>query len=126
MINISLSCVDSYNVCSGGVIAYTVIATTNVSKRVFINSHLTDNFVQIYYCSIFFNEVATGSLCSGTSVASRNIRGGTTLHELTHALSGTDDVTYGCAADQALSDSNKLKNADNFNVSVRASLPFVD
>ncbi|KAK7042021.1 hypothetical protein R3P38DRAFT_3178594 [Favolaschia claudopus] len=94
----TLSCVDTFNACSSGVIAYTVIATTN-----------------IYYCSIFFNEVATSNLCSGTSVASRNVRGGTTLHELTHATSGTDDVTYGCSADQALSDSNKIRNADNFN-----------
>jgi len=94
----TLSCTDTYNACSNGVIAYTVIATTN-----------------IYFCSIFFNEVATSSLCSGTSVASRNIRGGTTLHELTHAVGNTDDVTYGCSADQQLSDSNKYINADNYN-----------
>ncbi|RDB20163.1 Neutral protease 2 MEP8 [Hypsizygus marmoreus] len=94
----TLSCVDSYGVCSGGVIAYTVIATTN-----------------IYYCSIFFNEVPSTSLCSGTTVASRNVRGGTTLHELTHAVADTDDVTYGCAADQALSDSQSVINADNYN-----------
>ncbi|KAF8890047.1 hypothetical protein CPB85DRAFT_1377940 [Mucidula mucida] len=94
----TLSCTDSYGVCTGGVIAYTVIATTN-----------------IYYCSIFFNEVPSTSLCSGTTVASRNVRGGTTLHEITHAVSGTDDVTYGCAADQALSTANKRINADNYN-----------
>lgn len=94
----TLSCTDSYGVCGGGVIAYTVIATTN-----------------IYYCSIFFNEVPHSRLCSGTSVASRNVRGGTTLHEITHAVSGTDDVTYGCAADQALADSRKIVNADNYN-----------
>ncbi|KAJ3498345.1 hypothetical protein NLJ89_g10230 [Agrocybe chaxingu] len=93
-----LSCVDSFGVCTGGVIAYTVIATTN-----------------IYYCNIFFNEVATSNLCSGTTVASRNVRGGTTLHELTHAVADTDDVTYGCAADQRLSDANKYRNADNYN-----------
>ncbi|RXW23119.1 hypothetical protein EST38_g2728 [Candolleomyces aberdarensis] len=95
----TLNCNDPYGACSGGVIAYTVIATTN-----------------IYYCNIFFNEVPSTSLCSGTTVASRNVRGGTTLHEITHAVSGTDDVTYGCAADQALSDSRKIINADNYNV----------
>ncbi|KAF9058180.1 Metalloprotease [Panaeolus papilionaceus] len=94
----TLSCTDTYGACSNGVIAYTLISSTN-----------------IYFCSIFFNEVATSSLCSGTTVASRNVRGGTTLHELTHAVGGTDDVTYGCSADQALSDANKLANADNFN-----------
>ncbi|KAF8885804.1 Deuterolysin metalloprotease family-domain-containing protein [Infundibulicybe gibba] len=94
----TLSCVDSLGACSSGVIAYTVISTTN-----------------IYFCSIFFNEVATANLCSGTTVASRNARGGTTLHELTHAVGGTDDIQYGCAADQALSDANSVANADNFN-----------
>lgn len=91
---------------------------------------------QIYFCSIFFNEVATANLCSGTTVASRNVRGGTTLHEvilylrriairrwsdltffqLTHAVGDTDDVTYGCSADQALADAKKVVNADNYNV----------
>ncbi|KAJ7063892.1 Metalloprotease [Mycena amicta] len=94
----TLSCVDSFGACSSGVIAYTVISTTN-----------------IYFCSIFFNEVATTNLCSGTTVASRNVRGGTTLHELTHAVADTDDVIYGCASDQALSDANSIRNADNFN-----------
>ncbi|KAK7436844.1 hypothetical protein VKT23_014486 [Stygiomarasmius scandens] len=94
----TLSCVDSFNACSSGVIAYTLIATTN-----------------IYYCSIFFNEVATSRLCSGTSVASRNVRGGTTLHELTHAVAGTDDIGYGCSFDQGLSASNARVNADNYN-----------
>ncbi|KAF8650953.1 hypothetical protein AX16_005018 [Volvariella volvacea WC 439] len=94
----TLSCTDSYGVCTGGVIAYTVTSTTN-----------------IYYCSIFFNEVASSQLCGGTTVAARNVRGGTTLHELTHAVAGTSDVTYGCAADQALSDAQSLANADNYN-----------
>ncbi|KAF4575387.1 hypothetical protein EYR40_004868 [Pleurotus pulmonarius] len=94
----TLSCTDSFGACSSGVIAYTVISTTN-----------------IYFCSIFFNEVATPSLCSGTSVASRNIRGGTTLHEMTHAVAGTNDIGYGCSFDQGLSDSQSIANADNFN-----------
>uniref|UniRef100_A0A0W0FLS9 Methionine aminopeptidase n=1 Tax=Moniliophthora roreri TaxID=221103 RepID=A0A0W0FLS9_MONRR len=46
-----LSCSDPYGVCTGGVIAYTVISTTN-----------------IYFCSIFYNEVTTSRLCSGTTV----------------------------------------------------------
>ncbi|KAL9713223.1 hypothetical protein Ac2012v2_004464 [Leucoagaricus gongylophorus] len=94
----TLSCIDSFGACSSGVIAYTVISTTN-----------------IYYCSLFFAEVATNRLCSGTSVASRNIRGGTTLHEMTHATSGTDDIIYGCSSDQSLSASQQIDNADNFN-----------
>ncbi|KAF8626732.1 hypothetical protein AX17_006498 [Amanita inopinata Kibby_2008] len=94
----TLDCSDPYGACSPGVIAYTVISTTD-----------------IYYCGIFFNEVPTSSLCTGTTVNSRSVRGGTTLHELTHATSGTSDVTYGCANDQALSTSNALQNADSYN-----------
>ncbi|KAI0686138.1 Metalloprotease [Earliella scabrosa] len=97
----TLSCTDPYGVCTGGVIAYTVVATTN-----------------IYYCSIFYNEVASSRLCSGTTVASRNVRGGTTLHELTHAVAGTTDVGYGCSFDQNLGQTNPsqaLRNADNYN-----------
>ncbi|KAK7469978.1 hypothetical protein VKT23_001414 [Stygiomarasmius scandens] len=94
----TLSCTDDFNVCDGNVIAYTVTSTTD-----------------IYFCDIFFDEVPTTRLCSGTSVASRNIRGGTVLHEVTHATSDTDDVTYGCANDIALSDSQARINADNYN-----------
>ncbi|KAI0717607.1 Deuterolysin metalloprotease family-domain-containing protein, partial [Cerioporus squamosus] len=93
----TLSCSDPYDVCDPGVIAYTVTSTTN-----------------IYFCSIFYNEVTTSRLCSGTTVASRNIRGGTVLHELTHALSGTTDVGYGCSYDQSLA-SQAVRNADNYN-----------
>lgn len=71
------------------------------------------------FCSIFFQEVTNSRLCSGTTVASRNIRGGTVLHELTHALSGTDDVGYGCSYDRNLGSTNPRQaaiNADNYNV----------
>ncbi|KAH7102552.1 Deuterolysin metalloprotease family-domain-containing protein [Auriculariales sp. MPI-PUGE-AT-0066] len=95
----TLSCSDPYGVCDGVCIA-TICSITDAP---------------LHSCSIFYNEVASSSLCSGTTVASRNIRGGTTLHELTHAVDNTDDVTYGCSADQALSASNQLINADNYN-----------
>ncbi|KAL1746239.1 hypothetical protein HDZ31DRAFT_81364 [Schizophyllum fasciatum] len=94
----TLNCSDEANACDQGVIAYTVIATTNV-----------------YFCDIFYDEVQTDKLCSGTTVSKRNIRGGTVLHELTHALKNTEDVGYGCEANQQLSDSEKISNADNFN-----------
>lgn len=94
----TLNCNDPFGVCDGNVIAYTLTSTGN-----------------IYFCSIFYSEVANTNLCRGTSVASRNVRGGTVLHELTHATSGTDDVIYGCASDQGLSNSQKINNADNYN-----------
>ncbi|KAK1220655.1 hypothetical protein PQX77_016611 [Marasmius sp. AFHP31] len=95
----TLNCNDALGACTSGVIAYTVISTTNV-----------------YFCSIFFQEVSQNALCTGqTTVANRNIRGATVLHELTHAVSGTTDVTYGCAADRALAASSQVRNADNYN-----------
>ncbi|KAJ8698880.1 hypothetical protein PTI98_005541 [Pleurotus ostreatus] len=119
----TLSCTDSFGACSSGVIAYTVISTTNV-----IPSH----FSVISPLTILCRSTSAASsstrwllpsLCSGTSVASRNIRGGTTLHEMTHAVAGTDDIGYGCSFDQSLSDSQSIANADNFNVSPYVNPP---
>ncbi|KAF9553541.1 zincin [Agrocybe pediades] len=96
----SLNCVDVYGACTeSGLIAYTIIATTD-----------------IFFCDIFFQEaVPATSLCNGTSVDDRIVRGGTVLHELTHAIGATVDITYGCEADQALTPAEKVSNADNFN-----------
>ncbi|KAH9936815.1 Metalloprotease [Epithele typhae] len=95
----TLSCHDPYGVCQPGVIAYTAIVGDN----------------DIYYCSIFYNEVQIARLCSDTSVEARNVRGGTTLHELTHATAGTVDVGYGCSFDMGLSANPAVTNADSYN-----------
>ncbi|SJL15566.1 uncharacterized protein ARMOST_19067 [Armillaria ostoyae] len=73
----TLSCTDTFRACSSGVITYTVISTTNM-----------------YFCILLFSEVPSTNLCRGTSVASRDVQVRTTLHELTHATSGTGDVIY--------------------------------
>ncbi|TFK98117.1 hypothetical protein BDV98DRAFT_553290 [Pterulicium gracile] len=94
-------CSDPYDVCSaqdGGIIAYTWLATT-----------------EIYYCSLFFTSLPSTSLCSSTTDNMRKIRGGTTLHEFSHALSGTDDVNYGCPRNRELGKGEQMNNADNFN-----------
>ncbi|ESK82326.1 neutral protease 2 [Moniliophthora roreri MCA 2997] len=99
--NRTLDCNDPYNYCAShpNVIAFTVIADTN-----------------IFFCPIFFDEVPQNDLCTGaTSVSERNIRGGTALHELTHAVSSTIDVSYGCGDDQDLYADDQLVNADNYN-----------
>ncbi|KAF9445020.1 zincin [Macrolepiota fuliginosa MF-IS2] len=93
----SMDCTDELEVCGPGIIAYTLLSTGD-----------------IYYCSIFFDEAPTNTLCTVTTVASRNARGGTTLHELTHATSGTKDVNYGCDTNQQLTDPQKISNADNY------------
>lgn len=97
LLNFSLNCTDPESVCDGNVIAYTLTSTTD-----------------IYFCDIF-DEVETTELCGSVTVADRSICGGTVLHEMTRALSGTADVTYGCDADKDLSDSERIGNADNFN-----------
>ncbi|KAJ7486812.1 hypothetical protein FB451DRAFT_1391695 [Mycena latifolia] len=52
------------------------------------------------------------SLCSGTTIASYNVRSGSRRpHELTRAVANTDDFIYGCASDQALSDADAVRNA---------------
>lgn len=51
-------------------------------ERADVNMWLTI-ILQIYFCSIFFDEVASDELCTGgTNVTSRNVRGGTLLHEV--------------------------------------------
>jgi deuterolysin len=78
----SLTCNQKFGYCRGGVIAYTVISTGQVCLfALFVDIELS-TISQIYFCDIFFSQVPTPSLCTGTTVESRNIRGGTTLHEV--------------------------------------------
>ncbi|KAK0479358.1 hypothetical protein EDD18DRAFT_1337437 [Armillaria luteobubalina] len=96
--------------------AYYGATSTSTIRGVFNNVASESSSSRTYtFVALFFSEVPGTNLCRGTGVASRNVRGGTTLHELTHATSGTDDVIYGCANDQALSDANQRINADNYN-----------
>ncbi|KAK0492380.1 Metalloprotease [Armillaria luteobubalina] len=95
--------------------AYYGATSTSTIRGVFNNVASESSRSRTYTFVASFSEVPSTNLCRGTSVASRNVRGGTTLHELTHATSGTDDVIYGCANDQALSDANQRINADNYN-----------
>ncbi|KAI0755056.1 Metalloprotease [Daedaleopsis nitida] len=94
----TLNCEDPYNQCQDGVIAYTLTKTTN-----------------IYFCDVFYEEVETKQLCGSVTVNDRKIRGGTTLHELTHAVAGTEDVGYGCEENMQLSPDQALMNADSYN-----------
>ncbi|KAL1715822.1 Deuterolysin metalloprotease family-domain-containing protein [Schizophyllum commune] len=97
-----LSCDDPRDSCKRGMLGYTTFPDTNV-----------------YFCPPFFSEVPSENLCTTTSVNQRNVRGETMLHELTHALSHTRDLAYGCQSVQKLSDSSAPRNADSYAVSVR-------
>ena len=73
------------------------------------------------YCPIFFSEVPLPAVCSNPNGNARNTAGGTTLHELTHALADTNDHQYGCPEDKNLAASSPttaMDNADNYNVRV--------
>ncbi|KAI0818708.1 Metalloprotease [Irpex lacteus] len=100
--NRTLDCSDPHDQCDGNVVAYTWHSGSTGRS-------------DIYFCSIFYRQVTTSKLCSGTSATSRNFRGGTVLHELTHATSRTHDFAYGCVTDQSLSPSQAAMNADSYN-----------
>ncbi|KZV99432.1 zincin [Exidia glandulosa HHB12029] len=95
--NRALSCSDPDGICaSGDVIAYTHIPNGDV-----------------FFCGGFFSMVSSTDICAGAD--HRNIRGAVTLHELTHATSGTTDIGYGCDFDQSLAAGDAIRNADNYN-----------
>ncbi|KAF8978797.1 hypothetical protein BDQ17DRAFT_1338567 [Cyathus striatus] len=95
-----LSCVDREGSCRNSVNAYTRFRNTNAN--------------QITFCSGFFNKLPTANFCHGSKASTCKDRGGTTLHELTHAVGDTKDINYGCSNTRALSDSEKIENADAF------------
>ena len=95
-----MGCSDPIGACDGKLAAYTVISSTD-----------------IYYCDLFWDERPPDSLCNGNAanvVNALNLRGGTTLHELTHAVANTEDLAYECPDVRKLSDSDKLRNAANY------------
>ncbi|KAK0438721.1 Metalloprotease [Desarmillaria tabescens] len=93
----TMDCSDPLNFCVTGAIAFTVFPSTN-----------------IYFCDSFFCYSPLTGLCDGT--ADQNItRARITLHEFTHATSGTIDVIYGCNNDQLLPAVEQPTNADNYN-----------
>ena len=62
----------------------------------------------IYLCSLYRGEPATKGI---------NTKMGTVLHEFTHAVAYTDDITYGqsnCAALAKNQPNSAIKNADNY------------
>ncbi|KAI3606072.1 neutral protease 2 [Moniliophthora roreri] len=90
------------NYCNSnpGVIAYTVIYSTGQTP--------------IYTCDLFTQAGTTPSVCQNGYDSTMSSTGGIILHELSHAVFGADDVTYGCSACAGLSVSDKKRNADNY------------
>lgn len=85
-------CSDIYGGCSSNVLAYTV-----PSVGVIVN------------CPLYFSALpALTSSCHAQDQAT------TTLHEMTHAVCGTDDLAYGYSAAVQLSASQSVNNADSY------------
>ncbi|KAG7086233.1 hypothetical protein E1B28_002204 [Marasmius oreades] len=69
----------------------------------------------IYVCELFFQAGSTPNICNThTYDDTMSSNGGIILHELSHAVDGTDDVIYGCSASATLSPADKKRNADNY------------
>ncbi|KAJ6507153.1 hypothetical protein C8R47DRAFT_1036963 [Mycena vitilis] len=98
---------DPANLCAGnsGVIAYTLVVT---SGGAIVGS-------DIYLCEYFFSSISnTGGVCNNDYILPQSSRGGVLLHELSHAIAGTDDISYGCTGCAALGVADKKANADNY------------
>ncbi|KAK7054555.1 hypothetical protein VNI00_003754 [Paramarasmius palmivorus] len=93
---------DATNYCNSNpsVIAYTVIYSTGQTP--------------IYTCDLFTQAGTTPSVCQNGYDSTMSSTGGIILHELSHAVFGADDVTYGCSACASLSTADKKRNADNY------------
>lgn len=90
-------CTDQMNHCSGNVLAYT-----------YWQGYGTEQAGEVYYCPSYYNLPSDGSYCHGQT------QGGNVLHEMTHAVAGTDDLGYGYDAISMLSTEQALMNADTY------------
>ncbi|TFK98451.1 hypothetical protein BDV98DRAFT_533901 [Pterulicium gracile] len=95
--NRGLHCVDrAGGACSGGgVVAYTNYAV-----------------FQAYFCNSFFSAQPLSAICGSSTINFG--RANVMLHELTHAVFGSNDVVYGCPGSKNLSVADKKRNADNY------------
>lgn len=75
----------------------------------------------ISYCSSFVPQLSLDAFCTrNTPVYARSLRGGTTLRMMiTLVVKDAVDGNYGCSEGSALSDSDKIKNNGNYEVSVQ-------
>lgn len=74
----------------------------------------------VFFCDRFFEYLPSKALCDGrTNPENRNLRGGTLLHELTHAMFDAVDISYPCADNKKLPDDQKIKNAATYQVRLR-------
>ncbi|ESK89966.1 hypothetical protein Moror_726 [Moniliophthora roreri MCA 2997] len=103
------------------VVAYTVIVTTEAEVRLSSQIRLTfDSGAQVYYCNTF-DEVDNESLCTNPTaelLSTKYAPHHPFRHHRacsTYAIANTDDINYGCPANQQLTTREKLINADNYN-----------
>ncbi|KAI3614447.1 hypothetical protein WG66_009663 [Moniliophthora roreri] len=79
-----------------------------------------DNSARVYYCNTF-DEVDNESLCTNPTaelLSTKYAPHHPFRHHRacsTYAIANTDDINYGCPANQQLTTREKLINADNYN-----------
>ncbi|KAI0637533.1 hypothetical protein C8Q77DRAFT_373159 [Trametes polyzona] len=103
----TLNCDDPHRACDGDVVAYTTIPETN-----------------IYFCDIFFNEQPPGAICDIPVDGDDKLAVETMLHELAHATSNINDLTYGCEFDRDLAEyrpGDAANNADSYSCFAHAA-----
>ena len=71
-------CSDGMNHCSGNVLAYT-----------YWSGYSQDQAGEVFYCPSYYSLPQDGTYCHAQT------QGGNVLHEMTHAVAGTDDLGYG-------------------------------
>ncbi|KAG6812142.1 hypothetical protein H0H92_004141 [Tricholoma furcatifolium] len=84
------------------------------------SSYISAHGMDALYTSYWGNTSTSNITAIYNAVASENSTTRTDADcllylQITHAVAGTDDISYGCAADQALPAQLALMNADNFN-----------
>ncbi|KAJ7610642.1 hypothetical protein DFH06DRAFT_1345900 [Mycena polygramma] len=112
------------NVRSSAVSMRLQCTETDICDKPGIIAYAYTDFPLINYCEEFFQTIApTRDLCRYRTERSETTVG-ISVHEssdigypreLPHAISATDDKTYGCEQSRALSDPEKIHNADSFN-----------
>ncbi|KAM0723364.1 hypothetical protein Q7P37_000350 [Cladosporium fusiforme] len=90
-------CSDDKNYCNGDLLAYTLWKEQNSERS-----------GETHYCPRYFELEAASSSCGEQS------QGSNTLHETTHAVLATEDITYGLDNCKQLSSDQALKNADSY------------
>ena len=85
--------------------------------------YLSDNNNRIHFCDYFFKykDTSIRPFCKEHNIVvpKKGLRGGAMIHAFALALGAAEDIRFGCQEVRSLPDADKIKNADNYEVSTR-------